>query len=373
MTVIREIAVWDLRPGFKAGPYAMSHAVMTEIRARIVRLRAAAGGEGWGEIIYGPAVPGARIDAHTAAEPDWLSAFAGRPADDVSAFVRRAARRGPLWRAAAFGLETAVLDMRARAQGAPLSDLLGGAAAAAADSYFSVSEKTADAVRARIRGPGRDHRVVQLKLGVHPRAEDVRQIQAALEELRGDRILLADANGGWTVDEAAAVARTAFAGARVPYYLEEPCRTYAENCAAAARTGAPVMVDQCVADVRLAEQAVKEKTAAAVCVKPAYLGGLNAGRRVRDLCAEHGVKMRIDGPWSGDIATAAALHLALGAPPELLIAGCDLREPLDLRPPLGGAVPAAGGKTAPPPGPGLGFTPAEPALGPPAAVYTPKA
>jgi hypothetical protein len=40
------------------------------------------------------------------------------------------------------------------------------------------------------------------------------------------------------------------------------------------------------------------------------------------------MKMRIDGPWCGDIATAAILHLALGAPPDLLIAGCDLREPL---------------------------------------------
>ena len=73
-----------------------------------------------------------------------------------------------------------------------------------------------------------------------------------------------------------------------------------------------------------------------MCVKPALIGGLNTARQIRDLCTEAGIKMRIDGPWCGDIARAAIVHLAMGAPPDLLIAGCELREPLTRNPDLKG-------------------------------------
>ena len=65
--------------------------------------------------------------------------------------------------------------------------------------------------------------------------------------------------------------------------------------------------------------------------------------------------MRVDGPWCGDIAAAAIVHLALTAPPELLVSSADLREPLALSPALGGVEHVAPGQIAPPAGAGLGI------------------
>ncbi len=78
-----------------------------------------------------------------------------------------------------------------------------------------------------------------------------------------------------------------------------------------------------------------------MCIKPALVGGLGITRQIRDLYAEARIKMRIDGPWCGDIASAAIVNLVMGAPPDLLIAGCDLREPLSRDPDLDGLFHAA--------------------------------
>ena len=67
--------------------------------------------------------------------------------------------------------------------------------------------------------------------------------------------------------------------------------------------------------------------------------------------------MRIDGPWCGHIATAANLHLACGAPANLLIAGCDLRQPLMLDEGWGGTRHFPGHRIAPLDEPGHGVNP----------------
>lgn len=136
------------------------------------------------------------------------------------------------------------------------------------------------------------------------------------------------------------------------------------------RSGIPVMVDQSVSTAAVALKAAEEGLAHSICIKPAFLGGLTVGRAVRDAAVAANMKMRIDGPWCGDIATAANLHLAVGAPPALMISGCDLREPLVLEPDLGGIRNLPDTQIALNEGVGLGLTLAEGALGPPEAIFS---
>ena len=150
---------------------------------------------------------------------------------------------------------------------------------------------------------------------------------------------------------------------------EEPCNSYDENAEVAQKVIQPIMLDQCIANPALAKKAVIDGLVAAVCIKPAFLGGLMAAREIRDLCADNQTKMRIDGPWCGDIATAAILHLAIGAPSNLLIAGCDLREPLVLKPCLQGVTAVGTTRIAPPTGLGLGVEANDDRLGEPLAKY----
>jgi len=184
--------------------------------------------------------------------------------------------------------------------------------------------------------------------------------------MAGWQILLADANGGWSVDTACEII-SCFNDPRIVW--EEACSTYDENTEVARRTGQPVMVDQCVKEAGLARKAVDDQLVSSLCIKPAFLGGLTVARDIRDYCVSSGMKMRIDGPWCGDIATAAILHLAVGAPPDLLIAGCDLREPLVRKRDLKGVVSLGKSRIAPPSGVGLGITLPDDVLGDPDATY----
>ena len=120
---------------------------------------------------------------------------------------------------------------------------------------------------------------------------------------------------------------------------EEPCALYEENRALCQSFDTQILLDgETSRDFDTAKRAIHDGTAFGMCVKPALIGGLSTARQIRDLCTEAGIKMRIDGPWCGDIASAAIVNLAMGAPPDLLIAGCDLREPLSRNPDLKGLI-----------------------------------
>ncbi len=66
-----------------------------------------------------------------------------------------------------------------------------------------------------------------------------------------------------------------------------------------------------------------------VCIKPVKFGSLGAARAARDMCVAAGMRIRIDGPWSGQHYAHAALSLAIGAPADQMIGSIDLAEPLD--------------------------------------------
>ncbi len=165
--------------------------------------------------------------------------------------------------------------------------------------------------------------MIQLKVGVHPLVHELELIQAALDLMNHSQTLLVDANGGWSFEQASE-AINAIEDPRLIW--EEPCSLYEQNRKLTQELGAKILLDgQTSTDFDVAKQAVDDG-----------IGGLSIAREIRDLCVKADMKIRIDGPWCGDIACTAILNLALGAQPDLLIAGCDLREPLILSPDLRG-------------------------------------
>lgn len=363
---ITEIQVWDFCPAFRDGPYVMSHVTLDTAYGRILRVHTADGPRGLGEIVFAPSTTAADRRQRKAEERAFLPRLIGQDIEAMADFIGDLQGHGLSWHGVAFGLETAYLDLRARTQGRSVTDLLGGAKSDGVEDYFSVSERSAPRIRGRLAIAGPDRAVIQLKLGIGSLEEDHAQIVAALDVMSARQTLLADANGGWSPAEALSLIGR-FDDPRLLW--EEPCGSYEDNVAVAAESEKPVMLDQCIGDLTKALRAIEDGVAAAICIKPAFLGGLTAARQVRDRCAEAGLRMRIDGPWCGDIASASILSLALGAPPDLLIAGCDLREPLIIEPDLSGVVARPGARIAPPPGPGLGIEWAGEGLERPEAVY----
>ena len=259
-----------------------------------------------------------------------------------------------MFRGLAFGIETAYLDLLARQVELPLYALLGGKLVASVPEYYSLSCADAGTVSATLAEEANGWDVVQIKLGVGDRQADADRISAALEALAKNQTILADFNGALNVDSALAVIAE-FDDARIVW--EEPCDSVEANTDVARGCARPVMFDQCLESLDHITRVVADGVAHSVCLKPAFLGGLAVARTARDICIAAGMPMRIDGPWCGHIATAACLHLAVGVPVELLIAGCDLRQPLLLNDDWGGTNHLPQHQIAPLDTPGHGAAP----------------
>ncbi len=365
MTITR-LEVWNFRPLMRDGPYAMSHVTQDSAYGRVLKVHTDDGLQGLGEVVFPPSVPPHVQMGQIAEERAYLPLLIGQPADVLLDLAADLCDRGRTWGGIGFGFETAWYDLAGRQKDCPVSELLGGAQNDAAHDYFSISERTPERIRERVALAGPERTVFQLKLGVGTLDDDVEQVNAVLAAMSPHHTVLADANGGWSVERACeTMAR--LDDDRIVW--EEPCSTYDDNVQVMQRSGIAVMVDQSVSSAEIALKAAADGLAHSLCIKPAFLGGLSVAQTVRDAAAAAGMKMRIDGPWCGDIATAANLHLAVGAPPELLISSCDLREPLVLKPCLEGIRNLPDTRIALNPGPGLGVSMPENAFGPPEAIY----
>ncbi len=361
---ISKIEVWDFLPPFRDGPYAMSHVTVDSAFGRIYQVHTKDGLTGLGEVVFPPSVPRAQQLDRVNDEAVFLGDLIGRPAIDLMPLAAELRSRDKAWGGIGFGLETARYDLEAKRRQVPLSDLLGGAKCGAVPDYFSISERSPARISERVAEAGTQRTVFQIKLGVGDFEDDLKQVSLILNELTPEQIVLADANGGWSVERACeTIAR--FDDPRIVW--EEPCNTYEANAEVMRRSGTALMVDQCAASPEIVAQVIADGLAHSLCIKPAFLGGLSVAQQIRDDCVAADMKMRIDGPWCGDIATAAILHLALGAPEDLLIASCDLREPLVIEPDLRGVTTRSDTRVAPPAG--IGISLPGNALGAPGAVY----
>ena len=365
MTTIIKIEIWNFEPKFRDGPYAMSHVVQDCSYGRIICVHTQSGLSGLGEIVLAPSLPETERLERISDEPDFLSSFIGQDIESMVEFSRKM-QQVDSWQGIVFGLETAYFDIRRQQNNCSFSDVLGGAVADDINDYFSISESSLERIQQRLELAGRERTVIQLKLGVGSIEDDEVQVQAALDGMASHQTLLADANGGWSLEDALAIAKKIHDPKLV---WEEPCKLYEDNIAVARATDTPVMLDgQSCKSYTAARKAIADNIADSICIKPALMGGLWLAQEIRDLCVQAGVKMRIDGPWCGDIASAAIVNLALGAPENLLISGCDLREPLTIEPDLGGIYSPAPARITTPEN-GFDIERVRSSLGIPEAVY----
>jgi L-alanine-DL-glutamate epimerase-like enolase superfamily enzyme len=330
---INKIEVWNFEPKFRDGPYAMSHVIQEYAYGRIICVHTQSGISGLGEIVLAPSLPEADRLERVSDEPDFLSDFIGRNIESLAEFAEQV-QQVDSWQGIAFGLETAYFDILRKHKNCSFADVLGGATTDNINDYFSISESSLERIGQRLELAGPERTVIQLKLGVGSLEDDMTQVKVVLDGMNDQQTLLADANGGWSLDDALEIAGRIHDPRLV---WEEPCKSYEDNIAVARATDTPVMLDgESSKTLAAARTAISDNVAASICIKPALIGGLSLAREVRDSCVKAGIRMRIDGPWCGDIASAAIINLALGAPEDLLIAGCDLREPLTIEPDLGG-------------------------------------
>ncbi len=176
----------------------------------------------------------------------------------------------------------------------------------------------------------------------------------------GDK-LVADANTGWLMHEAARVVRGV---ADVDVYIEQPCPSYEECLSIRQRTDHPFVLDEVIDDMSVLLRAHADRAADVVNIKISKFGGLTKARQARDLCVSLGIAMTIEDSWGGDITTAAIAHLAHSTPTELLFTSTDFNSYVTVGTATG-APQRKNGRLAASTEPGLGVAPRWEVLGKP--------
>ena len=263
-------------------------------------------------------------------------------------------------------VDIACWDLLGKATGLPVHALLGGAAQDDVPLYRAISQEDADVMGRKISGYAAEgYTKFQLKVGGDA-GEDIERIRLARSVLKPSDLLVADANTGWTRNEAA---RVVAAVSSLDVHIEQPCLTYEECVSIRRRTALPFVLDEVIDTPNTLVRGIAEDAMDMINLKISKVGGLTNARLMRDLCVAHGIPMIIEDTWGGDIVTAAIAHLARSTPAEFTFAATDFNSygAVDI---AMGAPRRVNGRMTASDRPGLGITPNFDVLGAPVACHS---
>jgi cis-L-3-hydroxyproline dehydratase len=366
MRIVRvDVHHYNLR--YAHGEYVMSGGrAVASLPSTVVRIETDEGVVGWGETCpLGPTYLPASAAGARAALGELAPALLGVDATNLGAVhgAMDAALRGHAYAKAA--VDIACWDVLGRAAGVPVSTLLGGVRAPDFPLYVAIPLGPVDEMVAHVRAR-RDEgiRRFQLKLGADP-LEDAARVRAALDATGEGELVIADANGGWRLHDATVAARALEGLERVLF--EQPCPTLEECLAVRERTTLPMVLDEVITDPQALIRAYGAMEA--VNLKLGRVGGLTAGKLMRDLGVRLGLRFTIEDTWGGDLTTAAVAQLAASTPPDALLMASFMNDwTLDH---IAGYEPRSrDGRGAAPARPGLGVDVDAEALGEPIISLT---
>ena len=218
------------------------------------------------------------------------------------------------------GIDIACWDILGQVTGQPVSILLGGRYGDDFVLYRAISQQSPDKMAEKVAGYRNEgYRRFQLKVGADPQM-DIERIRMVSELLAPSDKLIADANTGWLMHEAARVVRGV---ADVDVYIEQPCLSYEECLSIRQRTSHPFILDENIDGLATLLRGHADLAMDVVNIKISKFGGLTKAKQARDLCVSMGVAMTIEDSWGGDITTAAIAHLAHSTPTEFLFTATD--------------------------------------------------
>jgi len=260
--------------------------------------------------------------------------------------------------AAHAAIEMALHDALGRARHLPAHDLLGGkrrdrvAILRMVGTGKGAAADVADAQRGRADG----YVAFKIKVGVAGPREDAERTRRICEALAGNASLLlcADANQGWTPDQAVeyvrAVENTTLA------YFEQPVSAHdIEGMAQVARASRiPIGCDEGLHSLEDLKRHHDAHAAGGFSLKTIKLGGLKPVMDAGLLCEKLGMKVNLASKMAETgISTAALLHLAAALP--AVDWGVGLSSPYLTDDILEQPLSFANGHVSVPAGPGLGI------------------
>jgi o-succinylbenzoate synthase len=251
------------------------------------------------------------------------------------------------------------LDLCTQGAGVRLAQFLGDVARERVPVNATLDERDPERAATAARDyAARGFRCIKLKIAPHDVEGEVARL-CAIRAVVGDALQIrADANGGWTVEQAlAALPLLAVYGLE---YVEQPVADIAGLAAVRRASDVSVAADESVTDVASVEAIAAARAADIIVIKPTLLGPRGAAE-VAHVARRCGLDVVITSLLDTSIGISAAVHLAATLPDPLracglatatLLAGDLVSEPPTV---VDGCLPV-------PRGPGLGVELADAAL-----------
>ena len=261
-------------------------------------------------------------------------------------------------------VDIACWDLLGKATGLPVSHLIGGRFSDRIPAYASVWLDNPETM-VQTLGEKRDQGYTrfQIKVGSSP-DDDVARIRALLGTDMHTDTFMVDANRGWSKGDALRVVK---AVADADCYIEQPCATYAECLEVRRQCRHPMILDEVLDSPSDLARALDDDALDGMVIKVTHAGGLTPARILRDMCAAHGIKMRLEDTAGSEITRAAQAQLAAATPLECQLGSYGFLN--DMPPVATGAPEIDGGSLVLNHSPGLGVEPDPSQLGEPVASY----
>ncbi|MCY3779166.1 MAG: mandelate racemase/muconate lactonizing enzyme family protein [Chloroflexi bacterium] len=352
---ITRISAYQVDLPLHEGSYKWSGGKSVEVfDSTIVQVDTDAGISGYGEVCpLGPFYLPAYAEGVRAGIKELAPHLIGSDPTQLSVLNRRmdAALKGHPY--VKTGIDMACWDILGVVAGLPVCTLLGGRYGEDFVLYRAISQEAPEAMAEKVAGyRAEGYRRFQLKVGADPQM-DIERIRQVADLLDASDKLIADANTGWLMHEAARVVR---AVDDVDVYIEQPCLSYEECLSIRRRTSHPFVLDETVDGLDMLMRGHADQAMDVVNIKISKFGGLTNASLARDLCVSMGIAMTIEDSWGGDITTAAIAHLAHSTPPEFLFTATDFNSYVTVSA-AEGAPQRFQGRMAASTGAGLGITP----------------
>lgn len=323
----------------------------------LVRIETENGLTGWGEAASAPVMTGDTLESLVSAVHFLTPALRGRDPADIEGALTAMDGRMYGNQGAKAAIEIALHDIAGLASGKPVHALLGERKRTRMPLLTLIAGgdtdgDLADAARKKAAG----FTAYKVKVGIDTPENDAARTRAVCKLLGGGFIISADANQGFTTEEALAYVR-AVEGCGLDFFEQPVMADDLDGMAAVAAATKTIAIGadegiHSLADLR-AHHA--HKAARGASLKSIKLGGVRALTAAGRLCGELGMSVNIScKTGESSVACAAALHVASVIPNldwALTLTHTGLKEDVTAQP-----IPTANGHVEGLNRPGLGVT-----------------
>jgi o-succinylbenzoate synthase len=287
------------------GSWHSAHGCIAERRGWVVALETE-DSRGWGDCAP---LPEAGTEARPAAEAALRSLLPRLKGLSPREALTRLEEEASCTPAARFGIETALVDLAAQADGLPMTRWLNSGAklSVAVNATLGViDEGLAERANAAVAA---GYRVLKIKMGMRPWQTETKRLRELADVLSEGVTLRLDANRAWSEDAARAALKVL---ADLPVEsLEEPLESAEPGAFARLQREVPFALALDESLVGFNPDSLRETCPARrLVLKPAVLGGLSRTLAVAELARQAGLECVVTSTLESSVGVRAAAHVA---------------------------------------------------------------